>query len=216
MNLMKKLLLISLTFSLIFCRISTEAVEFEENQITSDLQQFTFKTSKAPMIVLIAENEKFNTNSNDDTILTVFDSLHKESKEYTLGPNLHCILDGDPNSGNAEYLIQFKNYKGGKFIIFNTANVYPLKQFEKGFNLYYSFTGEEKELSLTFMTDTLQEDIFLDIYPGEKAKVKKLSDTGDEYLQIKNNIIELAKGSKYQIDFYEKSKLTEFGIKKEN
>ena len=52
---MKTLLLISLTFSLIFCRVSTEAVEFEENQISTDLQQFTFKTNKAPMIVLITK-----------------------------------------------------------------------------------------------------------------------------------------------------------------
>ena len=49
---MKLLRIICILFSLIVFQEEKEAIEFKLNEITSDIQEFIFKTSKAPIISL--------------------------------------------------------------------------------------------------------------------------------------------------------------------
>ena len=214
MNINQTLFLISLLISLSFCKGIKEAIEFEENKIESDAQKFTFKTSNISTLIIIAKNENFNYNSYDETNLTLFNSLNKKLKEYSLEAVNYIVLDDIQNKEDVEYILKFKNYQGGYFIIFNSANIYPLKQIEKGFSLFYKDVSK-KEVNLTFTTEILDEDIFLDIYPGENFKIKNISNiASNDVLPIENNFIELNKGYNYSIEFCMKDNLIKMSIKK--
>ena len=120
MNINQTLFLISLLISLSFCKGIKEAIEFEENKIESDAQKFTFKTSNISTLIIIAKNENFNYNSYDETNLTLFNSLNKKLKEYSLEAVNYIVLDDIQNKEDVEYILKFKNYQGGYFIIFNS------------------------------------------------------------------------------------------------
>lgn len=128
MRLRFNLLLISLIISFISCQIEIEAKEFEENEIKSDLEKFIFKTGTATKIVLIIKNENINPNSYDTKILTTFNRKTEQSEILNLNAINYYLLEG--SEGNSEYILKFKNYIGGRFIIYNMNNTYPLKNFE--------------------------------------------------------------------------------------
>ena len=193
------------------CKGEIEVKEFEEYEITSEFQKFNFKTYKASKIILIAENKNMNANSFDIMTLTFINKVSKTASYYYLKEITYCILDEYENEKNIEYILKFKNYLGGKFIIFNSANVYPLKQLEKGFNLIHF---NIIDFNLTFNTENIEKNILLDIYPGESFKVKKIAKEGNELLNIKDNFIELSKGFNYIIEFNNNNKENIISIKK--
>ena len=139
MKSMKFLILIRIFLSLVVCQEPKETIEFKQIEITSEYQEFIFKTSKAPIISLIIKKEDLNPNSYKRRSLTAFNRITKESEEFNLSEINYYALEPDKNEENVEYLLKFRNYKGGNFIIYNSASVYPLETLENGFYFRYVF-----------------------------------------------------------------------------
>ena len=212
---MKFLILIRIFLSLVVCQEPKETIEFKQIEITSEYQEFIFKTSKAPIISLIIKKEDLNPNSYKRRSLTAFNRITKESEEFNLSEINYYALEPDKNEENVEYLLKFRNYKGGNFIIYNSASVYPLETLENGFYFRYVFPSGSRNIDLNFFTETLIDDIFLDIYPWENMTVKSVSNEGvEELLPLVNNYIELPKGFKYKINFNDFNEGYEVAIKK--
>jgi len=214
MKLVTTLILIFLTISSIFCQNDSEAKEFEENEIISELHQFNYKAKKNSLVILIMKNENYDINSYDEKILTVFNKDTEETKDYSLSGIKFCVLEDAQNEKEPEYIFKFKNYKGCSFIVYSSVNSFPLKYLEKGFNLHYYFSSGKRNNNLNFFTEFLKENVLLDIYPGENIKIKKISKTGSEETpEIKNNFIKLAKDYKYTIEYSLYSNQIEIAIK---
>ena len=212
---MKNIIIFALLVSLILCQEDTKAIEFEENPIQSELHQFSYKTNKTSMILILTKNENININSYDEKVLTIYNKITQESKDYTLSSYNYIILEDVPNENEFEYIFEFKNYNKGNFIVFSSSHSFPLNLFEKGFGFLYYFSSGKKDVNLTFHTEMLKENTFLDIYPGDKITLKKISKTGsEEIVQIKNNFIELSKDNKYIIHYYYFTNQFEISIKK--
>ena len=215
MKSIKNIILIVLALSSILCQEDTKAIEFEENPIKSELHQFSYKTNKTSMILILTKNENININSYDEKVLTIYNKITQESKDYTLSSYNYIILEDVPNENESEYIFKFKNYNKGNFIVFSSSHSFPLNLFEKGFGFLYYFSSGKKDVNLTFHTEMLKENTFLDIYPGDKITLKKISKTGsEEIVQIKNNFIELSKDNKYIIHYYYFTNQFEISIKK--
>ena len=212
---MKNIIIFALLVSLILCQEDTKAIEFEENPIQSELHQFSYKTNKTSMILILTKNENININSYDEKVLTIYNKITQESKDYTLSSYNYIILEDVSNENEFEYIFKFKNYNKGNFIVFSSSHSFPLNLFEKGFGFLYYFSSGKKDVNLTFHTEMLKENTFLDIYPGDKITLKKISKTGsEEIVQIKNNFIELSKDYKYIIQYYYFTNQFEISIKK--
>ena len=196
------------------------------------------------MILILTKNENININSYDEKVLTIYNKITQESKDYTLSSYNYIILEDIPNENELEYIFKFKHYNKGNFIVFSSSHSFPLNLLEKGFGfLYYFSSGKKdvnltfhtemlkentfldgflyyfssgkKDVNLTFHTEMLKENTFLDIYPGDKITLKKISKTGsEEIVQIKNNFIELSKDYKYIIHYYYFTNQFEISIKK--
>ena len=204
MNLKNYLIIFLVLLSSTFCLKSIEAREFEENEINSESQQFIYKTSKPSMIILIIKNEKIIPNTDDNIALTIINTETRKTEEINLSNFYSTIISDSQNKENAEYILKFKNYEGGKFIIYNSANAYPLKDLEKGYNLDYKKFNSYIDINLSFTTEILKEDTLLDVYPGEQMKIIKTSETGVEQpLEIYDNSAKLSKDFKYRIEFNE-------------
>ena len=215
MKLVTTLILSFLTMSSIICQIDSEAKEFEENEITSELVQFNYKAKKTSLVILIMKNENYDINSYDEKVLIVFNKDSEETKEYSLSGICFCVLEGAQNEKEPEYIFKFENYKGGSFIVYSSVNSFPLKYLEKGFNLHYYFSSGKRNNNLNFFTEFLKENVLLDIYPGDNMKIKKISQTGsEEIFPIKNNFIELAKDYKYTFEYSLYSNQIEIAFKK--
>ena len=209
------LIIVLVVLSSAFCQKDTEAKEFEENEIKSDFHQFIFETDRPAMIIVIVKNENLNQNSFDFMTLTTFNKITRKSEEFNLSSIKYIILEDAQNQEKAEYILKFKNYIGGKFVIYNSANDYPLKDLEKGYNFQYYFPSSDfRNINLTFATEILNNDILLDVYPGEKMNIIKILDSGNEKLEIKNNSIILPKNFKYRIEFFKNSYQIEVAINK--
>jgi len=188
MKLSNYLIITLLLFSSSLCEKDTEAKEFEQNEISSDYQRFLFKANKPSMIILIIKNENITQNSHDIKTLTAYNKVTKKSSEFELFFSNYVILEDAENEEIAEYILKFKNYEGGKFIIYNSANVYPLKNLEKGYNMKYYFSSGFRDVNLAFITETIKDDVLIDVYPGKNMKIMKISETGvEEPLEIRNN-----------------------------
>ena len=202
-------------FSPILCQKYPEAKEFEENEINSNFEVYIYKVSKPSMIILKTTNENFDANSDDTKKLIAYNNITKKSEEFTLHSINYFIFEDFQNEESAEYILKFRNYQEGKFIIYNSIDEFPLKDLEKGYNMKYYFSSGSRDINLTFTTEALKEDILLDIYPGEKMKIMKILDTSEEeQIEIKNNSAQLSKDSKYKIEFHENSDKFEIAIKK--
>ena len=160
------LLLIFILLFSIFCQEEKEAKEFEENEITSEVQKFTYISKYPSMIIMIIKNENYNINSYEEKFLTVYNKASQEYKEISLHEITYCLLEDVPNKLENKYFLKFKNYKGGSFIIYNSIHSYPLKNLEKDFKFKYNFgfLSNQKEINLFFNTEKLQENHLLDIY----------------------------------------------------
>ena len=161
MNTARNIFIFLVLFILIICQNNEEreAIEFEENEIISEIQRFNYKSKYSSFIIIILKNMNYNINSYDEKILTIFDKATEETKDYPLKEIKYIILDDTKNkNGENEYILKFRNYKGGSFIIYNSLNSYPLKNLEKGFNLRYNYGLEQKDIKLFFDTEILQEN----------------------------------------------------------
>ena len=215
MKSIKNLILFIVSLASILCQDDTKAIEFEENAIESEFQQFSYTTNKTSMILLLVKNENININSYEEKILTIYNKITQESKDYSLSGYTYIILDDIPNEKEIEYIFKFKNYNSGNFIVYSSSHSFPLKLLEKGFGFLYYFSSGKKDVNLTFHTDILKDNIFLDIYPCDKITLKKISETGsEEIVPIKNNFIELSKDYKYNIDYFYNTNQFEIAIKK--
>ena len=215
MKSMKNIILIILALSSILCQEDTKAIEFEENPIKSELDQFSYKTNKTSMILILTKNEYININSYEEKILTIYNKITQESKDYALSIYNYIIIEDIPNESEIEYIFKFKNYNKGNFIVFSSSHSFPLKYLERGFGFLYYFSSGKKDVNLTFHTEVLKENIFLDIYPGDKITLKKISTTGsEEIVPIKNNFVELSQDNKYIIQYYYNTNQFEIAIKK--
>ena len=77
-----------------------------------------------------------------------------------------------------------------------------METLENGFYFRYVFPSGSRNIDLNFLTETLIDNIFLDIYPWENMTVKSISNEGvEELLSLEDNYIELSKGFKYKINF---------------
>ena len=172
--------------------------------------KFRFKAYNLENLILIISNDNFLEDANVERKFIIYSTNSQFSYENEL-KDFYCYFD-KYNNGEKEidYIIRFKNYKGGNFIIYNSNNTFPLKQFEKGFNLYsyiYNF-------QLNFISDILEHDILLDITQSSFFKIKNITKNSEKYLpEIKDSIL-LTKGSKYQFEYNALSEKMNFVIKK--
>ena len=156
------------------CEIFTEAREFEENKITLNNQKFRFKTQNIKYLIIIIVNEYLPEDVDIERKFIIYNTKYSFSHNYDL-ESFYCYIDEPGDIQNEiEYYIRFKNYKGGYFIIYNSANIFPLKQFEKGYSLYIIYY-RSSNITLNFISDILNDDILLDIYPSSLFKIKNVN-----------------------------------------
>ena len=216
---MKSLSNIILLFLLINefpCDDIEQAVEFDQNIIQSDLAKFSFKANNISFIVIITENTNLIEDTDDQKKLTVVSSYMNQAQEYNLLRYNYFMIEDAPKNQSVEFLLKFKNYKNGSFIIFNSANPFQIKIFEKVFSLDYNLQKESK-IKLDFVSDILINNIHLEfnrILNGNKIYVKNLSNDSSSYVQINNSQIDLKKGSRYAIQFIGNEKHINFVIQK--
>ena len=218
MNAVRNLFLLFILLFSIIClnHEEIEVKEFEEKEIVSEFQLFNYKSKFSSFIIIIIKDMNYNINSYDEKILTIFNKATQESKDVFLNEISYYILDDTKNKvREKEYILKFRNYKGGSFIIYNSINSYPLINLENGFNLRYNFNREQKVIKLFFNTGTLQENILLDVYPKENIKIIKVSSSdSEEAIEIKGNSAELTKDYKYKIEYSYKGYQLEIFFKK--
>lgn len=131
MKLLVVLIIISINKYFINWKNEKQAKEFEENEINTDFEKFIFKTGKAEKIILVISNQNFNPISDDLKTLITFNNISKKTKKYNLYVIRYLILEDVSNEKDNEYILKFKNYGGGNFIIFNSYNDFPLKNLRK-------------------------------------------------------------------------------------
>ena len=200
-----RFLLIFLTlFDTILSKDITEVKEFEENKISSEIEKFSFKTKNINFIIIIIKNQNLERDTDSPRKLFIFDSYSKKSREYDLDSISYIVLDKEPSKTEIEYVLKFKNYKEGNFVIFNSANSFPLKKFEKEFSLTYN-SKQDKNISLSFFSEALVEDIILDLVIIDNnidIKITNISGTSETSFTVKGtSAVELKKDSKYKFEF---------------
>ena len=203
MSIFKYLILFLIFLSNISCEVIKEAKEFEENKITSNFEKFRFKTKDILNLVLIVANENLSEDVNIERKLVKSTNDLIKTIEYNLDSFNYYIDDFYSTKEEMEYFLRFQNYKDGYFIIYNLDKNFPLKQFEKGFSFYKPYVYQN--MNFIFISDTLEDDTLLDIYPNKNFNIKKISDNSDEFLPIINGQILLKKGSKYRLEYNYKS-----------
>ena len=125
--------------------------EFEEITVTETKQTFIFQNSYSeeidynPEIIVICLNEYFDPNIESNIEIS-----NAKKKSFVLAEAITILIprDDELNVGKGEYKIIFKNYKGGKFYVYNSIHSYPLKDFSRFYYLYYKGEKEEKFLEL--------------------------------------------------------------------
>ena len=173
----------------------TKAKEFEENRITSNNELFTFKTYNKGNLVLIITNENLPEDANIGRKFIIYSSKNTMSNEYNL-ESFYCYYDSLSFSEESiEYTIRFNNYKGGYFLIYNSYKDFPLKQFQKGFNFFQS----SYHIKLSFISDILDDDVFIYIYKGFDFKMTKVTNNTEERITFIRDSLLLNKGSKYRL-----------------
>ena len=94
---MQSIIILLILFYSFLCQDATDAKEFEENEIKSEIQQFSYKATKTSMVILIVKNGNYNPNSFETKTLTVFDRITQKSKDYALYGLIYFILDYTQN-----------------------------------------------------------------------------------------------------------------------
>ena len=132
-----------------YCKSLTYSInEFEEIEIQNFTQILEFNNSYTeeldyyPEIIIICMNPYFQRDTKSE--LVIFKNI---KKKFPLQSYQTFIVsrNDDINEGEGLYKLLFKNYIGGKIIIFNSLHSYPLKNFSKpifflNLNLNSNFT----------------------------------------------------------------------------
>ena len=127
MNAVRNLFLLFILLFSIIClnHEEIEVKEFEEKEIVSELQIFNYKSKFYSFIIIIIKNMNYNINSYDEKILTIFNKATQESKDVFLNEISYYILDDTKNKvREKEYILKFRNYKGGSFIIYDSVELF--------------------------------------------------------------------------------------------
>ena len=177
--------------------------EFEEITINETKQTFIYKNSYSeevdynPEIMIICLNEYFDPN-----IESYIEISNTKKKQFVLAEAITIIIsrDDELNEGKGDYKIIFKNYKGGKFYVYNSIHSYPLKDFSRFYYLYYKGDREEKFLDLKFHSEVLTENIDLIINEYSDFKLFQINDTDTTEIKINQGIIKLLKDYQYKLE----------------
>ena len=194
------LIIFVIIFDIFLCKDIAIAKEFEENKISSDTEKFSFKARNIGFLIIIIKNQDLDRNIDTNKKLFIFDSFSQSSRDYDLDCIKYIILDDEPKETEIEYILKFKNYNAGSFIIFNSENSFPIGQFEKEFSLTF-YSEKTTYANLTIVSEVLAQDIIIDISCDLYSDIKiiNISENIEEDIIIKgSNSLELKKGSKYK------------------
>ena len=85
---MQGIIILLILFYSFLCQDVTDAKEFEENEIKSEIQQFSYKAKKTSMVILIVKNGNYNPNVSGTYVvwIKVADNRGYTSveKQYTI------------------------------------------------------------------------------------------------------------------------------------
>ena len=215
MSLPKLFFIFLLLLNELSCNSIIDLKEFEENKIISNYDNFRFKVNNLKTLILIAGNPNQSEEINIERNLIASNTYSKNRTIDDL-KKFVCFYSYSNYIQECELILRFKNYKDGYFIVYNNANYYPLKKFEKSyyFSFSYSFFVKGTKTNLHFNSDILENDTLIDIYPGNCFTVTNITDNKTQILKITDNTILLKKGSKYQFDFENNIKDINLAIKK--
>ena len=167
MSLPKLFFIFLLLLNELSCNSIIDLKEFEENKIISNYDNFRFKVNNLKTLILIAGNPNQSEEINIERNLIASNSYSKNRTIDDL-KKFVCFYSYSNYIQECELILRFKNYKDGYFIVYNNANYYPLKKFEKSyyFSFSYSFFVKSTKTNLHFNSDILENDTLIDIYPG--------------------------------------------------
>ena len=210
----------------------TKINEFEEIEIVNDTQILSFnneyseKLDYNPEIIINCLNA---FHQSELTSKLVISKTNKKSYILSEGQTIVLSRNDYINEGKGEYKLIFKNFIGGKIIIFNSIHSFPLSNFPKLIN-FNSRLDLNYNFNILLHSDTLKEDIYLSIKSlNQNLKIIKKNETHTEEINLENDIIKLNKGNSYnfinnisnrlylifhkiEINKYEKSKYDKFYI----
>ena len=171
--------------------------EFEEIEIVNDTQVFLFNNDYSeeldynPEIIINCLNPYFNKDLTPNLVIS-----KTNRKSFTLASDETIILSRNDyiNEGKGEYKLIFKNFIGGKIIIFNSIHPFPLNNFTKFINFYYK-SNLDSNFTISLYSDILEEDIYLSIKGRiQDLNIIKINETENEEIYFDNQVTKLNKG----------------------
>ena len=107
-------------------------------------------------------------NPNFDDNIDKISNIKKKKKSYILSEAESIVIyrNEELNDGIGEYKFIFKNYIGGKIIIYNSIHSFPLNDFNKLIYLFLNIDFETKlnfAIDFHFYSNVLEDDIYLNI-----------------------------------------------------
>ena len=202
---MKNILLILLV-TINLCKISSIITinEFEEIEIVNDTQILLFNNDYSeeldynPEIIINCLNPYFKKDLISKLVIS-----KTNRKSYTLENDGTIILsrNDNTNEGKGEYKLIFKNFIGGKIIIFNSIHSFPLNNFTKFINFYYN-SKLDSNFTISLYSDILEEDIYLSIKGRiQDLNIIKINETENEEIYFDNKVTKLNKGCSYNFTY---------------
>ena len=178
----------------------TKINEFEEIEIVNDTQILSFnneyseKLDYNPEIIINCLNA---FHQSELTSKLVISKTNKKSYILSEGQTIVLSRNDYINEGKGEYKLIFKNFIGGKIIIFNSIHSFPLSNFPKLIN-FNSRLDLNYNFNILLHSDILKEDIYLSIKSlNQNLKIIKKNETHTEEINLENDIIKLNKGNSY-------------------
>ena len=202
----------------LFCFIGSFNIikEFEETEIVNNTQILIFNNhydeelDYYPEILINCLNPYKIKHITSKLVIS-----KTIKRQYTLeGEETIVISRNDEiNEGNGDYILIFKNFIGGKIIIFNVMHSFPLKNFP---NLIYLWSDKkiDSNFQILLQSDLLEEDVYL-TFKGRiyNITLEKINDTKTEEINLDYNVKKLDKGYYYRFT-YNVTDFFSFSIKK--
>ena len=199
------LLIILVVINLIKISSIIKINEFEEIEIINDTQVFLFNNDYSeeldynPEIIINCLNPYFNKDLTPNLVIS-----KTNRKSFTLASDETIVLSRNDyiNEGKGEYKLIFKNFIGGKIIIFNSKNPFPLNNFTKFINFYYK-SNLDSNFTVSLYSDILEEDIYLSIKGRiQDLNIIKINETENEEIYFDNQVTKLNKGCSYNFTYH--------------
>ena len=201
-----KIILFILLFIIYYHKSSsiTSINEFEEIEIINDPQillynnYFIEELDYFPEIIINCLNPKFKKGIAPTLII-----IKTSKKNFELSSDKSIVISRDDyiNEGKGEYKLIFKNYIGGKILVFNSIHPFPLKSFEK-LTYFWSKSSFNSNFIISMYSDILVEDTYLTIKGQiENLSIEKISENQKEKIYFDTNITKLYKGYSYNLTY---------------